>query len=449
MDASAIPDDSVCYICDKPGLLNACDRPGCNKTMHWYHNDPDHQPTSDNYYCTDCRKELGIPHPPHAALHHECVVCFISKPADQFVKALPECQCAAKNNRACAACAYKIVDHADADLSSCKCPTCCLPFTQFVLPATANAPQQVISLNYQPVNEVAEDDQEEDEDMAYIMSHITGDEVVAAAPAPAPAPATVVAPAAAPAALAVDPFGAFPVLPAPGEHDDGNDDDNDPDYVPDTGSIVGDVAPPGRLDDEPASKRRTGPSKERVVIVRKEDLPSAGQLPHKNPKKDSGYRIAGTLPDLITDAGHQLSTYDSDSHRNRFFTEATKGFDGDDLLDPMETDPDAVSAHCFVLMFRSGYKVGETGSSSLTKHHKRIRALMTIERGITDKSKFKHSFKASAEEVANRVATKDKANSPGLNTPLRVIVKNYMSAFNCYCKMLLDEQAGKINGKLP
>jgi len=448
MDASAISDDSVCYICNQAGLLIVCDKPGCNKAMHWYCNDAEYQPTSDEYYCTGCRKELGIENPPHAHLRHECVVCHVHKPADQFVKTRPECPCPGKNNRACAECAYKIVDFNSADPEKCKCPTCRQSFTELVLPATAKAPEQVIALRFQTSNAVADDG---DADTDWLVQElIDGDDDVEVPPA----------------APAFDLFGGAPVLPASNGGGDDDDDDDDADYVPDADSVVGDVAPAGRLgtargagssagvvalsdddDGEPAPKRRSGPAKNKVIVVRKEQCPTANVRPHKNPKKDPGYRIVGTLPNLITDECHKLSTYDSDSHRNRFLKEITQGFDGDDLTDPTETDPDAVAAHCFVLMFRSGYQVGETGSSSLTKHHKRIRALMAIDRGLTGKAQFKKSFEAVARSVAARVATED-LKSPTLKTPHHTIVKNYMSAFNCYCKMLLKEQAGEINAKL-
>lgn len=451
MDASDIPDDSVCYICNKPGLIIACDKPGCNKTMHWYCNDAEHQPTSDEYYCTGCREELGLEHPPHAHLRHECVVCHVHKSAAQFVKTRPECLCPGKNNRACAECAYKIVDFNSADPEKCKCPTCRQRFTEFVLPATAKAPEQVIALRYQPANAAADDDDDADAD-ARLQARLDGDDDDVEV---------------APAAPAFDLFGGAPVLPASNGGDD-DDDDDDPDYVPDADSVVGDVAPAGRLgtargagssagvvalsddddDGEPAPKRRTGPAKNKVILVRKEQCPTADVRPHKNPKKGHGYLIMGTLPNLITDEGHTLSSYDSDSHRNHFLKQITYGFDGDDLTDPTENDPDAVAAHCFVLMFRCGYQLAETGSSSLTKHHKRIRALMTIDHGLMGKSQFKESFEAVARSVAERVATED-LKSPSLQTPHHKIVKNYMSAFKCYCKMLLKEQAGEINAKLP
>ena len=450
---SAISDDAVCFICDTGGRLFACDKPGCNKTMHWWCNDDEHMPTSANYYCTGCRDELGVAHPPAAALEHECVICLEKKPASQFVKTLPECPCPKKNNRACAMCAYKIAESANGDKDKCKCGTCRREFASFVLPPTLNSAEQVVAITYNPISESDDEDwmgrmgdSNVEDDGRRVAIH---DALFSRLPSADPA----------------DP--ADPANPDDSDDSDDADDANDPDFDPDTGSILNDVVlyvPTGNrrvgaalvshdsgceMDFVPQAKRRKGPAKDKVLVVRKEDLPSAGQRPHKNPKKDSGYRIAGTLPDLITDSGHKRSTYDSDAHRNRLFKEVTKGFDGNDLLDPMETEADAVAAHCFVLMFHSNYKVGDTGSTALTKHHKRIRALMEVERGLSDKSQFKESFTILAREVATRVATQDKANSATLNTPVHTIVKDYMSAFNCYCRMLLKEKAGEINAKLP
>ena len=236
------------------------------------------------------------------------------------------------------------------------------------------------------------------------------------------------------------------------DDDDNHDDHDDHGYIKlDAASMVDEVAPSRQLgtshgcsggtdsdDSKPgAKKRKRGPTKERVIVKPASECSSAG------------HRLMGSLPNKITDDDHELSHYDSDQHRNRWFNEVVKGFAGDDLTNPTETDTNKVTAHCFVLMFRSGYQIGPTGSSSLTKHYKRIRALMTIERGLSGKAQFKADCVPLARQVAIRVATEDAAKNPKLRTPIDIIIKNYMSAFNCYCTLLRKEQAGEISASLP
>lgn len=155
--ADTIPDDAVCCFCEVSGLVVACD--GCNRTMHWWCNDEDHQPTAGDYYCKDCSAEKGITNKPHAFLRHTCLICFENKPADQFVKTVPECSCHVGNNRSCALCVYKVVHTAEGDASKCRCPSCRATFTKFVLPPTANsAPQET------PINPTSAVNDDEDHD---------------------------------------------------------------------------------------------------------------------------------------------------------------------------------------------------------------------------------------------------------------------------------------------
>ena len=188
-------------------------------------------------------------------------------------------------------------------------------------------------------------------------------------------------------------------------------------------------------------------SEDIIIVPRDSELaPTPGKEP-KNPNKNPPVRIIGSKMRMVTGAGHGISQYDTDAHRMRILGKVFEKVTPEDIFNPLQSDPDAVSAHCKVLALRGGVPVGDRGDSSAMKYCGYVAQFMR--HGFVFKSEFVKSNNDRAECVALKAAKAYKAANPDTKLPADKYAKHYMCGFRLYCDLLEKERSGEINAQPP
>jgi hypothetical protein len=371
--------------------------------MHWMCENKLLQPTCSTYYCNKCNIECNIPENIGSHLTHLCAICQTRKQADQFCKMIfidPDsnqesaCNCLEKNNRTCAVCVYTIIEKSGDDLHECKCPFCRFKFNSIQNGKYIVSIENADNNNFQ----VCEDATGNTDTYFY------------------------------------ESFGGIPDI-----HDNWDsvsEHSHDSDYVEENCNFI--IGGERHM----STRRKICESSDESSNKRKAVFSKRGD--------DSKFQLVGSLPNLITDHCHKLSRHDTHEQRQKMLKKYVDKLKvkKNDLLDPFEIRPAYVSLHCFVLLLKANYAFGKSKSSSLTKHPKRIFRLMSIDNGLMGKFSFTRLGVHIANAAANAAAEFDFQKSNRLNTPKHRIIKDYMSAFYCYCSLLEREKNGELNAIL-
>lgn len=465
-------DDESCAVCKKNGLLTECD--DCHIWTHWWCTDPDHQPTSGSFYCSDCRKANDKHPTPWDELApsvpwHVCGICFDRKPAPEFSQLLPTCECKLK---VCALCAYHIAEKAGPENAGSRCPTCRMQWIA-IRPRTTNGvpgdpipldhkhgreggddgewseeeelaaplapPQPAAVRTYQPLRELGDTHLDE---LAPRDTHL--DELAPLAPlAPRAPPASPAPPQ--PAAARTyqsrlyldDAYLRDDYLDKIADDDDDSDDSDDDDYV--DGSTVADTPPRSKR------KRRnniaTGEKKKRAPV---------------------GGQIRANFPSVKT-PGVMVSRWEGSEPRTVAYTDERMNLVGNlvtKLEQKNENDPEAVALHMQVLMIKNCEGTSSGGAGNLNKHPQRIKEFMR--NGIESRNQFNIDdvelkskgeatacllAKAAVETARENARKKSEANCRPYKEPStkeRKHMTNYWSAFVKYAELLKLEAAGTL-----
>ena len=198
---------------------------------------------------------------------------------------------------------------------------------------------------------------------------------------------------------------------------DEDDDDDD-----DGGSAVGDLA-------------RVSPAhKSRGAGIRKDQLVNrANQAKLAGPDAKKG-RYGGADADLIP--------YAINSNSKQRVAKLLLKFSN--LADPNETKPAAVRAHCSILLMKWGYRFGDSDGPAAI-YARVVERMMKIEGGFKIKPNFTSENCATAQELAEKMASIDKQGGKNPKTSKEKLEGNYMAAFNKYCEARVKEAAGEID----